>query len=251
MRLLELFAGTGSIGRAFEARGYEVVSLDIDPKANATFTCDIMQFDYRQFQPGHFDVVWGSPPCTMYSRARTTAKLPRDLEGADRLVAKTLEIIEYLKPHLWAFENVGSGLLPGRQVVAGLHRDFLTYCMYADGDFPKYRKLTCIWHNLPWTPRPLCRKACPCQWRVDGRHPVSAQRAPAKAGGVRRPTGQDKCSLQTLFSMPPRLCDELAEVCWKAQADVVQHGVQRALEPLDARTALDPVEPQGPVDGAL
>ena len=156
MRLLELFSGTGSIGRAFRDQGFEVTSVDIDPKAGATFTCDIMQFDYRQFPPGHFDVVWASPPCTMYSRARTTAKTPRDLEGADALVKKTRDILDYLKPRFWAFENVGSGMLPGREVVAGLHCDFLTYCKYAEGEFPKYRKLTVVWHNLPWTPRPVC-----------------------------------------------------------------------------------------------
>ena len=59
MRLLELFCGTGSIGRAFERRGFEVISVDIAPKAKATHTCDIMQFDYRQYPPGYFDVVWG------------------------------------------------------------------------------------------------------------------------------------------------------------------------------------------------
>ena len=136
MRLLEVFSGTGSVGRAFGARGFEVTSVDIDPKACATFTCDIMQFDYRQFPPGHFDVVWGSPPCTMYSRARTTAKTARDLEGADALVKRTRDIIDYIKPRFWAFENVGSGLLPGRDVVAGLHCDYVTYCQYASGDFP-------------------------------------------------------------------------------------------------------------------
>ena len=178
-----------------------MTSVDIDPKAKATFTCDILDFDYRQFAPGTFDVVWGSPPCTMYSRARTTAKTPRDLEGADRLGAKTREIIGYLAPRFWAFENVGTGLLPGREVVAELACDYLTYCKYAEGDFPKYRKLTAVWHNLPWTPRPVCCKAGPCAWMVGGQHPVSAQRGPSRVGGLAR--AGDKMSLHTLYSMPP------------------------------------------------
>ena len=233
MRLLELFCGTGSIGRAFERRGFEVISVDIDKKAKATHTCDIMEFDYRQYPPGYFDVVWGSPPCTMYSRARTTGG-PRDLDGADRLVAKTIEIMAYFEPDCWAFENVGSGLLPKRQIVEGIHCSYLTYCKYADADFPKYRKLTAIWHNLEWTPRPVCCKASPCAHMVNGQHPVSAQRAPAKAGGVRRPTASDKCSLDTLYSMPGPLCDDLAEVCWQTCQNARDDEMETALEPLDA-----------------
>ena len=240
MRLLELFCGTSSIGRAFEKRGLEVISVDIDPKSNPTFCCDILDFDYRQFPPGHFDVVWGSPPCTMYSRARTTAKTARDLEGADALVKRTRDIIDYIKPRFWAFENVGSGLLPGRDVVAGLHCDFLTYCRYASGDFPKYRKLTVVWHNLPWTPRPVCCKASPCPWLVDGRHPCSAQRGPSRVGGLAR-VG-DRMSLSILYSMPPALCDELSKICRKALADVVEDGVEVASEPFDAG-ALDAIVP--------
>ena len=107
-RLLELFSGTGSVGRWAEAHGYSVTSLDILPKSGATFTCDIMDWDYKQFAPGTFDVIWASPPCTMYSIARTTGP-PRDIPAANRIVQRTLEIIEYFKPTYWTLENPDTG----------------------------------------------------------------------------------------------------------------------------------------------
>ena len=70
-RLLELFCGTKSIGRAFEAAGWEVVSLDIVSKFEPTILCDIRSWDYALFPPGHFDMVWASPVCAEYSRALT------------------------------------------------------------------------------------------------------------------------------------------------------------------------------------
>jgi site-specific DNA-cytosine methylase len=100
MRALVLFKGTGSIDKALEAQGFEVTSLDILPKFGATFTEHVMTWDYRQFEPGHFDFVWASPVCTEFSVALTTR--PRDLEKGDELAEKALEIIEYLLPQHWA-----------------------------------------------------------------------------------------------------------------------------------------------------
>ena len=46
-RLLELFSGTGSIGKIFRARGWEVVSIDNDPRMQPTLVADIGTFNYR------------------------------------------------------------------------------------------------------------------------------------------------------------------------------------------------------------
>ena len=92
MRLLELFSGTGSGGRAFEALGWDVISLDINP--GATITSNILDWDYKIYDPGAFDFIWASPPCTEYSIATTTARMSRDFLGADAIVSKAFEIIE-------------------------------------------------------------------------------------------------------------------------------------------------------------
>ena len=97
-RLLELFCGTKSIGRAFEAAGWEVVSLDIVSKFEPTILCDIRSWDYALFPLGHFDMVWASPVCTEYSRALTMR--PQRLEEGDALVLRALEIMEHFDPHV-------------------------------------------------------------------------------------------------------------------------------------------------------
>ena len=85
-----LFSGTGSVDRSLEAAGFQVDSLDIDPARNSTWTCDVLDWEaWRDMSPGTYDFLWGSPPCTHYSMARTRAKTPRDLEGADRIVQRS------------------------------------------------------------------------------------------------------------------------------------------------------------------
>ena len=54
MRILKLFAGTGSVGNVFKDKGWEVVSLDRD--MDADIRTDIMDWDYRTYEPAYFDV---------------------------------------------------------------------------------------------------------------------------------------------------------------------------------------------------
>ena len=42
MRILELFSGTGSIGKVFSSKGWEVISLDLDPNTEATIHENIL-----------------------------------------------------------------------------------------------------------------------------------------------------------------------------------------------------------------
>ena len=176
--------------------------MDIDPKSGADIVSDILAWDYRSFEKGHFDAVWASPVCTHYSKARTTAKTPRDLEGADALMQRTLEIIIYFDPKVWGFENPATSLLKDRDVVAGIPWKDISYCMCG---YP-YRKYTRIWTNSEeWRPRPKCSHTNPCLIVKDGKHPQSAQRGPCRGKGK-----GDVCTLSQLYSMPPELCQEIA-----------------------------------------
>ena len=163
-RVLELFSGTGSIGKWCRANGFdEVVSVDIDPKSNATHVCDVMNFDYKIYPPGYFEIAWGSPPCVHFSCARTTGP-PHDLEGADRLVLKTIEIITYLKPRHWFIESPATGLLKTRPYMQMYNSVRAAYCMYSsENDSFLWRKLTQFWTNrveLLANPPLVCNGAC-------------------------------------------------------------------------------------------
>ena len=80
--------------------------MDWKGKYGAEVQCDILKWDYKAALPQkHWDVIWCSPDCTQYSRARTTARKPRDLEGADKLVAKCREIIDYFQPSVYFIES--------------------------------------------------------------------------------------------------------------------------------------------------
>ena len=204
MRVLELFCGTKSIGKAFEALGAEVVSLDLNAKTKPTICANILTWDYRTFQPGHFDVVWASPVCQHYSCARTVGG-PRDLASADALVQRTLEIIGYLAPRFWGLENPQTGLLKTRVFMAGIPFQDVCYCRYGY----KYRKCTRIWGNIPFVPRPLCTPKDPCESLIEGggRHMEHAQRyCIAQRTHVRHSQNQ-------LYSIPSELCCDLARAC--------------------------------------
>ena len=194
-RLLELFAGTGSVGKVFRARGWEVISVDIDAKMNPTIVADIATFEYRMLG-GHFDAVWCSPPCQQYSIARSHAHTPRDLEGADRLVRRCRDIISHFQPQAYFIENPYSGLLKGRDVVSDLPFVVVDYCMYG---WP-YRKRTILFTNATgqrWTR--LCKHDCEAS---DGkRHTNWAQKA-----GKHRGEGFTR---EELYAMPPQLCHEV------------------------------------------
>jgi hypothetical protein len=217
-RLLELFSGTGSVGQPFRERGWEVISVDWLAKFSPTIQTDLKTWDFKlAFPPGHFDVVHASPPCTQYSIARTNAKTPRDLEGADALVARVLEMKAYFQPKVFLMENPSTGMMPKRAVVAGLAAPrVVTYCKYGF----TYRKPTAIWEEglgALWQPRAPCLKASPCIHVQDGRHPNTAQRQPGRLpDGTRRLN--DTFTLEQIYMLPRELCEELAVACVAALA---------------------------------
>jgi site-specific DNA-cytosine methylase len=112
-RLLELFCGTKSVGKVFDEKGYDVVSLDYNPKFEATHTVDILTWDYKQYSQDYFNVIWASPDCTTWSLAtggkyRTKSNIWGKNEKAtlgNNMILRLIEILKYFKCESWFIEN--------------------------------------------------------------------------------------------------------------------------------------------------
>ena len=59
MKILELFGGTGSVGKVAKDFGFEVVSLD---SKGALINTDILDWNYTDYPVGYFDFIHEPPP---------------------------------------------------------------------------------------------------------------------------------------------------------------------------------------------
>ena len=168
MNVLELFSGTGSVGKVCDKLGWTSYSVDLISEAD--FKGDIMDFDYKKFPKDYFGIVWASPPCTNYSklqdcwigRMRKGQKYTKEIQEEemkedDKLILKTLEIIDYFKPDYWFIENPASSKMKDRIFMKDLNNYVVDYCMYSDWG---YRKRTRIWTNKKNFKPLLCNKKC-------------------------------------------------------------------------------------------
>ncbi len=178
--LLELFSGTGSVGKIYHG---EVISVDINDykgKYPPTHKINILDFDYKEYEPDFFDVIWASPPCVYYSKLQDTwigrkkkdgiytiEKHNKNLELADTWVKKAIEIIDYFSPRLWFIENPQSGTLKNREFMKDIPYYDVDYCMYAKWG---YRKRTRIWTNKKDFDGKLCNKKCGNMIKIGKRH---------------------------------------------------------------------------------
>ena len=172
MKILELFAGTRSIGKAFEERGHEVFSIEWDKQhENIDLYADILEVTAGDILEkfGKPDVIWASPDCTSYSIAAISHHRTKEDDGnlapvseyakfCDKVNQHVLELIKELNPKYYFIENPRGGLRK-MDFMQGLPRYTVTYCQYGDTRM----KPTDIWTNHP-NPRfkPMCKNGDVC-----------------------------------------------------------------------------------------
>lgn len=114
MKVLELFAGTRSIGKAFEARGHEVFSVEWDKRfEHIDLYKDILTLSAAEVLEkfGRPDVIWASPDCTTYSIAAISHH--RRLAGGGQYKPRRrLGLCEVLRPGKPSCPRPHNGTIP-------------------------------------------------------------------------------------------------------------------------------------------
>ena len=209
MKILELFAGTRSVGKAFEARGHEVYSVEWDKDfENINLYKDIGRLTaeevLRNF--GHPDVIWASPDCTTFSvmaisyhrrknpKTKSLDPITEYARFCDNVDQHVLALIRELKPAFWFIENPRGGMRK-MEWMQGLPRYTVTYCKYGETRM----KPTDIWTNHP-DPQfiPPCKNGDPCH--------ESAPRG--SKTGTQKIQGSKNRSV-----IPTQLCAHIVGIC--------------------------------------
>lgn len=172
LKVLELFSGTRSIGKAFEEKGHEVFSVEWDRQHEADLYMDIefiTPFDIP-FIP---DVIWASPDCTTYSIASISHHRNFDRTGktdyakkSDRVNETLWSLIRYYtmrNPNLLFFVENPRGLYHKMLFPERFNIDYqvftVTYCQYGDIRM----KPTTILTNHPQPNfKPMCKNGDTC-----------------------------------------------------------------------------------------
>jgi hypothetical protein len=159
--LLELFAGSRSVGKIAESIGTNVFSVDWQNFEGIDLATDIgeMQTSHIPFVP---DIVWASPDCTTYTIAAIsthrngTEPKTEYAKKCDLVNMHLIDLIsqwQVVNPNLVYFIENPRGMLRKMPFMKGMRRHTVWYCQYGDDR----AKPTDIWTNSKsWVPRPQC-----------------------------------------------------------------------------------------------
>ncbi len=170
MKVLELHAGSRSIGKVAETLGMQVFSVDWTAYENIDLIADIEHLKKKDI-PFIPDIIWSSPDCTTYSiaaishhRYEHTLLAKSDYANkCDRLNNNMIRLIqEYLEinPNLKYFIENPRGAYRKMPFINFSDRATVWYCRYGDSRAKPTdiftNHLNTIFNLKGWRPRPMC-----------------------------------------------------------------------------------------------
>ena len=208
IKVLELFAGTRSIGKAFERKGHEVYSIEWDKDFdNIDWYEDIGKITAQDILDrfGHPDVIWASPDCSSYSLAAISHHRKKNLKTGnldpisdyakfcDNVNSHVIDLIKELNPTYFFIENPRGGLC-NMTFMQGIPKYLVTYCQYGDTRM----KPTHIFTNYPNPQFKHCRNGDPC-------HEKAPRGSRTGTQGIKG--AKDRARI------PDKLCNYIVELC--------------------------------------
>lgn len=163
MDILELYAGSRSVGKVAEQMGHRVCSVDIYEFDGIDIVSDIEYLTVQQL-PFIPDMIWASPPCTSYSiagisthRDGQTPKSELAIKS-DRLIKHTIELVNEIGCIFYIENPVG--MLRKMSFMKGMDRATVYYCRYGDTRMKPTdiftNNLFSIYNTSGWIPRKRC-----------------------------------------------------------------------------------------------
>lgn len=161
MNILELFAGSRSIGKVGDKLGMNVFSVDWEKYEDIDLCIDVAKLK-KEDVPFVPDFVWASPDCTTYSIAAISTHRnntePKS-EYAKKCDSTNQHFISLIKewleinPDMVFFIENPRGMLRKMPWMQEFKRHTIWYCQYGD----ERAKPTDIWTNSDkWVPKPVC-----------------------------------------------------------------------------------------------
>ncbi len=175
-RLLDLYCGAGGASAGYVRAGWDVVGVDADPRALASYpfpcvlanvwdvllgcdlvadfllppTRDVDLDDDGRLTLDEFDAIHASPPCQEYSITRNDheREYPRDVEP----LVDWLTTNWYARP--WVIENVVGAPMPGALLLCG--SEFGLSAVDVDGRELRLRRHRLFLSNVPLVRRGVC-----------------------------------------------------------------------------------------------
>lgn len=161
MNVLELFAGSRSVGRSAESLGMNVFSVDWQKFDGIHLAIDIgeMKLEDVPFIP---DMVWASPDCTTYTIAAISthrngiepkSEYAKKCDAVNQHFISLIDKWLVVNPDMVFFIENPRGMLRKMPWMQRLKRHTVWYCQYGDDR----AKPTDIWTNSKtWIPKPEC-----------------------------------------------------------------------------------------------
>lgn len=203
MKILELFAGSRSIGKSAEKKGFTVFSVDWNKYEKIDLVIDISKLEIKDV-PFIPDMIWASPDCTTYSISAIShhrngtepkSEYAKQCDNTNQHFVNLIKEYIKLNPNLVFFIENPRGMLRKMPFMQDFTRHTIWYCQYGDDR----AKPTDIWTNSKtWIPKKVCRNG-----NTECHH--------AKAPRGSKTGTQGRSGSFERSKIPTELCDSILE----------------------------------------